>query len=148
MNRTFALSLLPALSLLASAGGAFAQTFSLEHFTLGGGGELSTGGGFALGGAAGQPEASPQPMTGGNFSLEGGFWPLTDSGPPRLGIERQGGEVRVFWPLTAAGFVLDHSLSPEGPWTPVPIPRETNSLDSHVRVPVAEGNAFYRLRQP
>jgi hypothetical protein len=42
-----------------------------------GGGTTCGGGGFSLSGSIGQNLAGPAsgPMTGGNFSLSGGFWP-------------------------------------------------------------------------
>jgi hypothetical protein len=57
----------------------------------GGGATFSTGSQFELGGTIGQPDAGG-PMTGGGFSLSGGFWPgagpeintcLADIAPPR-----------------------------------------------------------------
>jgi hypothetical protein len=59
---------------LAIAASALAQDFDLPWYTLDGGGyAYSTGGPFTLGGAIGQPHAGPV-MTGGNFTLTGGFW--------------------------------------------------------------------------
>src|SRR5262245_61634163 len=55
---------------------ARAQSFSLEWFTIDGGGGTSTGGVYSVSGTVGQPDANPQPLTGGNFSLVGGFWSL------------------------------------------------------------------------
>ena len=39
----------------------------------GGGGTFSTGGGYSLGGTAGQPDAGV--LSGGVYTLAGGFWP-------------------------------------------------------------------------
>ncbi|MCI0632121.1 MAG: hypothetical protein L0Y44_15870 [Phycisphaerales bacterium] len=44
------------------------------HTVDGGGATFSTGDDFTLGGTIGQPDAGV-PMTGGGFSLTGGFWP-------------------------------------------------------------------------
>ena len=41
----------------------------------GGGATFSTGGGFSLGGTIGQPDAGSA-LSGGSFSLIGGFWPV------------------------------------------------------------------------
>ena len=52
--------------------------FKVPWHTIDGGGiQNSAGGGFALSGTIGQPDAGPLagPMTGGGFSLVGGFWP-------------------------------------------------------------------------
>ncbi len=49
------------------------QKFQIDWHSIDGGGVMfSTGGGFELGGALGQPDAGL--LTGGNFELTGGFW--------------------------------------------------------------------------
>ena len=50
---------------------AFAQ-YSINWFTVVGGGGTSTGVGFTVSGTMGQPDAGV--MTGGGFRLQGGFW--------------------------------------------------------------------------
>lgn len=52
---------------------AFAQTggYAIESFTVAGGGGTSSGGGFTLTSAIGQPEAGT--LAGGAFKLTGGF---------------------------------------------------------------------------
>ena len=52
--------------------GARAQSYSLDWFTVDGGGGTSTGGVYSVSGTIGQPDAGV--MSGGNFSLTGGFW--------------------------------------------------------------------------
>ncbi len=54
--------------------------FDLTWHTVDGGGGSSTGGGFELAGTIGQHDAGPA-MTGGTFSLLGGFWPGAGSAP-------------------------------------------------------------------
>ena len=55
---------------------AIAQTgsdYDLSWWTVDGGGHtLSTGGGYRLGGTAGQPDAGV--LAGGGYTLGGGFW--------------------------------------------------------------------------
>lgn len=64
---------------------AIAQTgtdYDLSWWTADGGGHtLSTGGGYRLGGTAGQPDAGV--LEGGGYTLGGGFW--------------RGGEVIAHW---------------------------------------------------
>jgi hypothetical protein len=62
------------LVLLLGAGVTAARAqFDVSWFTIdGGGGMFSTGGGYALGGTIGQPDAGA--MSGGGFALTGGFW--------------------------------------------------------------------------
>lgn len=38
------------------------------------GGSSSTGGGYSLSGTLGQPDADPEPASGGGYGLNGGFW--------------------------------------------------------------------------
>ena len=54
--------------------------FSIDWFTIDGGGGASSGAGFQVAGTIGQPDAQTPPvMTGGAFQLPGGFWPVTQS---------------------------------------------------------------------
>ena len=53
---------------------ASAQDFSLDWWTIDGGGEMWTAGGdYELSGTIGQPDAGVL-MSGGDFELAGGFW--------------------------------------------------------------------------
>ncbi len=63
---------------IASMGGGY----DLSWYTIDGGGGTSTGGGYTLSGTIGQPDASVTPMTGGNYTLVGGFWPGAAAGVP------------------------------------------------------------------
>ena len=65
---------------------ASAQSFSIDWFTIDGGGGTSTGGVFSVSGTIGQPDAGT-PMSGGNFSVSGGFWSM-DSGSPTPSTRR------------------------------------------------------------
>src|SRR5437016_7626279 len=59
-------------SLLSLPAVAFSQNYSIDWFTIDGGGGTSTGGVYQVSGTIGQPDAGH--MSGGNFSLDGGFW--------------------------------------------------------------------------
>ncbi len=59
--------LLTSVALAQSGGG-----YDLAWHTIDGGGAVSTGGNFALGGTIGQPDAAR--LSGGDFTLVGGFW--------------------------------------------------------------------------
>jgi hypothetical protein len=48
--------------------------FDLSWWTIDGGGGTASGGGFALAGTVGQPDAGA--MSGGAYTLGGGFWPV------------------------------------------------------------------------
>jgi hypothetical protein len=48
--------------------------YSIDWSTIDGGGGTSTGGVYSVTGTIGQPDAGK--MSGGNFTLDGGFWGL------------------------------------------------------------------------
>ena len=60
---------------------AKAQPYAIDWWTVDGGGGEVSGGTFVLRGTAGQPDAGPA-LTGGAFTLRGGFWVGTDTGGP------------------------------------------------------------------
>ncbi len=69
--------LIPLIAAGLGAHAALAQ-YDLSWWTVDGGGQMfSTGGGYELGGTIGQPDASVTVMTGGTYSLSGGFWTAT-----------------------------------------------------------------------
>jgi hypothetical protein len=78
MNRGHRLTLPAALLTVILASGLGSpprDDFSLDWYTIDGGGEMwSTGGNYELSATIGQPDAGPV-MTGGGFELTGGFWP-------------------------------------------------------------------------
>jgi hypothetical protein len=134
---------------------AHAQNYSIDWFTIDGGGGTSTGGVYSLSGTIGQPDAGT--MTNGQYSLIGGFWGgvnvIQTPGAPLLSIQQLiGGNVRVFWPLPAEGFVLDRTAALASPpaaisWSQVSFPYQTNA--THISITVApSGTNFYRLRHP
>ena len=72
---------------------ALAQSYSIDWYKIaGGGGMNSTGGVYSVSGTIGQHDAGG-PMTGGNYSLTGGFWALfavQTPGAPVLNITLTG----------------------------------------------------------
>ena len=100
------------LGLLAFASLAEAQ-FSIDWHTIDGGGSTSAGGNFSLSGTIGQPDANAQPMTGGAFSLTGGFWSLFAvrmSDAPLLAIRLiSASAAQVSWPSPSTGFTLQQN---------------------------------------
>jgi hypothetical protein len=150
-NKT-SIGLAAAFALTASA---WAQNYSIDWFTIDGGGGTSTGGVFSVSGTIGQPDAGV--MSGGTYSLVGGFWgivaPIQTPGAPLLSVERVGTSVRVFWPLPATGFLLDQTTALASPpaaivWSQVPFPYATNATQISITAPAPTGNKFYRLRKP
>ncbi len=143
-----AVSLALACSLPVSA-----QNFSIDWFSIDGGGGTSAGGNFSLSGTIGQPDASVQPMTGGSFTLTGGFWSLfavQTPDAPRLSIQRiSGSSVRVVWPSPSAGFVLQQISDLNATnWVNAPQSVSDNGTSQFITVSPANGRRFYRLFKP
>jgi hypothetical protein len=69
---------------------AQAQSYTVDWFTMDGGGGNSTGGVYSVSGTIGQPDAGR--MSGGGFALDGGFWGVIAAvqipGAPHLSISR------------------------------------------------------------
>src|SRR5829696_2437250 len=136
---------------LALATNATAQSFSIDWYTIDGGGGTSTGGGYSLTGSVGQPDAGT--MSGGSFSLDGGFWAVIavqTPGTPLLTVRHTAtNTVVVSWPSTTPGFVLQQSatLNTTG-WIS---PAETvanDGINKFIIVNPPAGNRYYRLIKP
>jgi hypothetical protein len=142
------------IGLLILGTGAQAQTYSIDGSVMGGGGGTSTGGRFAVSGTVGQPEANAQALTGGPFSLLGGFWSLfavQTPGAPFLSItlDPQFRAVTVSWPSPSTGFVLQQTADLNVPnWVAVPQPVNDSGTSKFIVVNSAGGNRFYRLFKP
>jgi hypothetical protein len=67
---------------------------------------------------------------------------------PGLNIVQSKGSLTISWPLSATGFVLDHSLTTTGIWSQVNFPYATNANVIQVTVPAPTGTKFFRLRKP
>ena len=148
--KPFLILRLTSVMLAGLASNASAQRYAIDWFTIDGGGGTSAAGVYSVSGTIGQPDAGL--MTGGPYGLAGGFWSVVAAvqtpGAPLLSIVRQGGAVRIFWPLPATGFVLDQRLTVTGAWSQVSFPYATNVTDISITMPAPTGNRFYRLRKP
>lgn len=156
MKTPTAAKILAALSLTVAATSVQAQNYSIDWFTIDGGGGTSSGGAYSLSGTIGQPDAGV--MTGGIYSLTGGFWGIVQAiqtpGAPLLSVERlPNGNVRVFWPANATGFVLDQAtslaVSPAvTTWNAVGFPYQTNASQVSVITAPSPDQRYFRLRKP
>ena len=120
-----------------------AQSFSLDWFTIDGGGGTSVGASFALSGSIGQPDAGT--LRGGVFVLEGGFWSgvaaAQDSGVPTLHIQLSNGTIMISWDPRPPGFVLQQSDSLSSPaWVDAP-----SGNTNPARLAFTGPPRFYRL---
>src|SRR5439155_7881610 len=100
---------IPLLLFAVTSTAALAQSYSIDWFTIDGGGGTSTGGVYSVSGTIGQPDAGK--MSGGNFTLDGGFWGLIAAvqtpGAPLLRIARTiTNTVLGAWPSSVTGFNL------------------------------------------
>lgn len=141
------LALLAFLSVTLSSA---AQNYSIDWFTIDGGGGASSGGAFTVSGTIGQPDAGQ--MSGGSFTVTGGFWSMDVPERPLLSITRSAGLARISWAKPATGWVLDSASSlivpaPPNTWLPVQAQYQTNATEISVSVPTPPGTRFFRLRR-
>jgi hypothetical protein len=128
--------------------GLRAQSYSIGWYKISGGGGTSTNGPFTLSGAIGQPDAGGA-MTGGNFSLIGGFWSLLSvvqtAGAPLLSITVTNHQAVISWPAAATGWTLQTNTTlAAGAWG-----NYTNTIvNNMVTNGAPAGNIFFRLTQP
>lgn len=132
--------------LLATSLCLTAQQYTIDWYTIDGGGGTSTGGGYTLSGTIGQPDAGT--LTGGNYVLEGGFWggafAVQQVGSPTLFIERLGAQVRISWDPNTPGFILQETMNLADPSSWVATPGASNGMTVSTTGPTK----FYRLRRP
>jgi len=127
----------------------YAQSYSIDWYKVAGGGGTSTGGVYAVSGTIGQHDAGG-PMTGGNYSLTGGFWALISvvqtAGAPTLYISHSGNTVTVYW-QAVSGWNLVQSANIATPmtgWTASSSPTPTNGTN-YLNIVNPTGNLFFRL---
>jgi hypothetical protein len=135
-----------------------AQTYTIDWYKVSGGGGTSTGtnGGtvYAVSGTIGQQDASAA-MTGGPYSLTGGFWSLItlvqSPGAPTLSITHLGSSVIISWPSPSTGFLLQTNGNLDKTnWSNYPGTVVTNgagTTNSATLTPPI-GNLFFRLANP
>jgi hypothetical protein len=134
---------------------AHAQNYTINWYTVAGGGGTSTGSSgtntYAVSGTIGQPATAT--MTGGNYSLTGGFWSLISvvqtPGAPTLTITRSGSTQAVIsWTGPATGFVLEQSGSLVQGWAASGATLTTNGTTISATVNATGGPQYFRLHNP
>jgi hypothetical protein len=97
---------------------ASAQQYSINWYKVADGGATSAGGAFSLSGTIGQHDAGG-PLSGGNYSLTGGFWApatLQTPGAPQLYIFLTATNTAVIsWTAPAPGWTLRQTPALTGP---------------------------------
>jgi hypothetical protein len=125
--------------------------YSIDWFTIDGGGGTSTGGVYSVSGTIGQPDASATPMSGGNFSLTGGFWSVLSvvqtPGAPLLTIRLTTTNTAVIsWPSPSTGFNLQQNVNlGTTNWTTPPEIVTDDGTNKLVIINPPGGERFYRL---
>ena len=99
-----------------------AQSYTIDWYTIGGGGGASSGGDFTLSGTIGQPEAGT--MSGDNYSLAGGFWGALQTPPPVptvIEVWVINGEVHLrFNGIPGRIYEIERARFVTGPWRSPP----------------------------
>ena len=135
--------LLPAVS--------FAQSYSIDWYKVAGGGGTSTGGTYQVSGTIGQPDAGA-PMSGGSYSLTGGFWALISvvqtAGLPNLTITHAGNSVIVSWPDTGIYTLQQNAnLALANGWATTGYSITTSNGTNSITITPPTANLFFRLKQ-
>lgn len=138
---------------LLLAGGQFAlraQQYSIDWHKISGGGGTSSGGAYSVSGTIGQHDAGG-PMTGGNYSLTGGFWALyamQTPGAPALYISHAASTVTVFW-QNVSGWSLqqNNNLTLPANWSASSGVTTANGTN-YLTLLSPPGNLYFRLHHP
>lgn len=131
----------------------FAQSYSIDWSKIAAGGGASSNGQYSVSGTIGQPDASA-PMTGGTYSLTGGFWSLIAvvqaPGVPLLTItfSSQPSTVTISWPNTGSYTLQSNEDLTTMNWAACGGTVTTNNGISSVTIAPPPGNLFFRLSQP
>ncbi len=147
--KSFSILLFALLLSALLASDARAQSYSIDWFTIAGGGGSSTGIVYSICGTIGQSAASSMPMVGGNYSLTGGFWALDalqTEGSPLLTISLANSAVMVYWSSASTNWTLQQNADLSGTnWITAPEAIVDTGTLKYVIVNPHAGNWFYRL---
>jgi hypothetical protein len=130
---------------------SFAQNYSIDWHEIAGGGGTSTGATYQVTGTIGQPDASGA-MTGGSYSLTGGFWSLISvvqtAGAPASTITHSGNTVKVSWPYPSTGWTLQQNPDlTTANWT-ASGGISNDGTNNFITITSPTGNLFFRLQHP
>jgi hypothetical protein len=131
-----------------------AQSYSADWYEIASGGGTSTSGplngtNYSVGGTIGQPEACSA-MTGGRFSVTGGFWSLFSvmqtAGAPTLYISHSGKAVTVYWQNVPGWSLQQNTNLALASWSASSGVTTSNGTNSLTAINPAS-NLFFRLNQ-
>lgn len=145
MILTLAVLSLPTLAL-------HAQTYSVDWHKIAGGLGMSSNGQYTVSGTIGQHDASGS-MTGGNYSITGGFWSLLavqTPGAPLLRIFLTATNTAVIsWPSPSFGWNLQQNTNLNSTnWVAPSESVNDDSTHKFIVVNSPAGSRFYRLFKP
>jgi hypothetical protein len=130
----------------------FAQTYSVDWYKISGGGGTSTNGTYQVSGTIGQPDAGGA-MSGGNFSVTGGFWALIQvvqtPGAPTLYVSHSGNTVTIYWQDVAGWHLVQNGnlTVPVASWPNSSSPTLANGTN-YLNLVNPAGGIFFRLKNP
>jgi hypothetical protein len=155
MKTFLAIAIVGAALVFPRAVHAQSTNYSINWYTIGGGGGSSSGtngtNSYTVSGTIGQPATGT--MSGGVYSITGGFWSIIaavqTSGAPLLSVVRSGTQAIISWSASASAFVLEQSstLMPNS-WSTNSAPLTTNGRVISVSVPATSGYQYFRLYNP
>jgi len=129
------------------------DTYTIDWYKVAGGAGKSANGQYSVSGTIGQHDAGTA-MTGGNYSLTGGFWSLIavvqTPGAPLLTITHSGNSVVVSWPSPSTGFALQQNsnLANATAWSSFDGTVNDNGATKSITNSPPVGNLFFRLAHP
>jgi hypothetical protein len=131
---------------------ASAQSYTINWYKIAGGGGTSTNGQYFVSGTIGQQDAGG-PMTGGGYSLTGGFWSLIavvqTPGLPKLTITFVGPHsVVVSWPNTGSYTLQQNANLASTTWATSGYTVSTANGTNSIAITSPAGNLFFRLSSP
>jgi hypothetical protein len=124
----------------------------MDWYKVTGGGGISTAGTSQVSGTIGQHDATG-PMTGGQYSLTGGFWALISVvqtlGLPNLVITHSGNSVVVSWPNTGSYTLQQNgNLAVPTGWVTSGYTIITANGTNSITLTPPTGNLFFRRCSP
>jgi hypothetical protein len=128
---------------------AFAQ-YSIDWFTVDGGGGTTSVGVYEISGTIGQPDAGT--LIAGDYEVDGGLWSDLETvpGPGTPGLTITGvfhGLVMITWPAPSTGYVLQENTDlATTNWLVVTNPPTVVNGQMLITISPNVGNRYYRLR--
>jgi hypothetical protein len=129
-----------------------AQQYQINWYKIAGGGGTVSNSQYTVNGTIGQHDAGG-PLTGGSYSLTGGFWhalAVQTPGSPLLRLFLTATNTLVVaWPVSATGFRLQsNNALTTANWLNVTNPVNVVDGENQVSISPQGGNCFFRLVFP